>query len=99
MKKIFVLSDDKIKTARLIEAVKYEVKKYLKREQKKTLPENADYWDFDCRYGQNEKEARPIHQKEINKCLDEAEAQELKSFYLEIMAKPAARRKKPDTNI
>ena len=47
MKKTFELTHPKIKVERMVEAVKHEVKKYLKRERNKTLPEDADYWDFD----------------------------------------------------
>ena len=46
MKKKFVLSHPKLKVARLIEAAKHDVK-YIKRERKKKLPEDVDYWDFD----------------------------------------------------
>ncbi len=94
MKKTFVLSHPKIKVARLFDAAKHEAKKYIKREQKKTLPEGADYWDFDCKYGRNQDEAHVIHVSQINKSIEEAEKEELGSFYLEIIAKPAVRTKK-----
>lgn len=91
MKKTFALTHPKIKLARLVEAAKYEVKKYLKRERNKSLPEGVDFWDFDCKYGHTEQEAQVIHLSQINKCMDEAEQQKLESFYLEIMAKPGYR--------
>ncbi len=96
MKKTFALTHPKIKLARLIEAAKYEVKKYLKRERNKTLPEDVDFWDFDCKYGHTEQEAKVIHLSQINKCMDEAEQLQLASFYLEIIAKPGYRVKKRD---
>jgi hypothetical protein len=88
MKKTFVLSHPKIKLPRLVDAIKHEVKKYLKRERNKTLPEGTDYWDFDCRYGADESTAEVIHLSTINKHIDKAEENELASFYLEILAKP-----------
>lgn len=91
MKKTFALTHPKIKLARLVEAAKYEVKKYLKRERNKSLPEGVDFWDFDCKYGHTEQEAQVIHLSQINKYMDEAEQQKLESFYLEIMAKPGYR--------
>jgi len=94
MKKTFALTHPKIKLPRLIEAAKHEVKKYLKRERNKTLPEGVDYWDFDCKYGHTEAQAEVIHLSEINKYMDEAEKEELESFYLEILAKPGIRAKK-----
>ncbi|WP_286266648.1 DUF6172 family protein [Thalassotalea atypica] len=95
MKKTFSLTHEKIKPARLVDSIKHEVKKYIKRERNKTLPQDADYWDFDCKYGTSEQEAEDIHMKEINKSIDKAVAADLTSFYLEIMAKPAVRKMNP----
>jgi hypothetical protein len=92
MKKTFVLSHPKIKLPRLVESIKHEVKKYLKRERNKTLPNGADYWDFDCRFGTDKDSAEVIHLATINKHIDEAEKNELESFYLEILAKPGVRK-------
>ena len=61
MKKTFILSHPKLKIARLIEAAKHDVKKYIKRERKKKLSEDVDYWDFDCKYGHTEQKAKTIH--------------------------------------
>lgn len=91
MKKTFVLSHPKKKLPRLIESFKHEVKKYLKRERNKSLPEGADFWDFDCRYGVDQQSAESIHLGSINKHIDKAEQQQLESFYLEIIARPAVK--------
>lgn len=95
MKKTFKLSHPKIKYPRLIDAAKNEAKKYLKRERNKALPDDADFWDFDCRYGVTEQEAEVIHVAEINQYISQAEAQQLESFYLEILARPAKRNPRP----
>ena len=97
MKKTFVISHPKIKVARLFESAKHEVKKYLKRERNKQRPEGVDFWDFDCKYGHTEQEARVIHLSQINQCIDEAERLQLGSFYLEIIAKAGHRVKKQDS--
>lgn len=89
MKKTFVLSHPKIKTPRLFEAAKSDVKKYFKRERNKKLPPGADFWDFDCRFGKTEDEAEEVRISEINASISEVEAQGLASFYLEILARPA----------
>ena len=94
MKKTYKLTHPKIKLARLIDSVKHDVKKYLKRERNKKLPQGVDFWDFDCKYGVTEDEAVVIHVSAINKHIDEAEKNELESFYLEIMAAPGYRTKK-----
>jgi hypothetical protein len=95
MKKTFKLSHSKLPLPRLVEAIKYEVKKYIKRERRKTLPPKVDFWDFDCRFGVSEENCDVIHLSAINKSISEAEAKKLESFYLEILVKPGYRRKKP----
>ena len=95
MKKTFKLSHPKIKLPRLVEAIKHEVKKYIKRERKKTLPPKVDFWDFDCRFGVDEASSEVIHLSAINKSISQAESNQLESFYLEILVKPGYRTKKP----
>ena len=95
MKKTFKMSHPKKKTPRLVEAHKSEARKYLKRERKKKLPPKADFWDFDCRFGDDEASSEVIHVSAINKYISLAESKQLESFYLEILAKPGYRTKKP----
>ena len=95
MKKTFNLTHPKIKVPRLVEGIKYEVKKYIKRERRKILPPKADFWDFDCRFGVDEASSDVIHVSAINKSISQAESKQLESFYLEILAKPGHRTKKP----
>lgn len=95
MKKTFKLTHKKIKLPRLVDAIKHEVKKYLKRERRRPLPADADYWDFDCKFGVDEEDARVIHVSEINKLISWAESEGLESFYLEVLVKPCRRIKNP----
>ena len=95
MKKTFKLTHPKIKPLRVVEAIKYEVKKYLKRERRKELPKGAEFWDFDCRMGVDEESSEAVHVYDINKAIDQAELKRLESFYLEILAKPGRKIKKP----
>ena len=95
MKKTFKLTHPKIKAPKLVQTIKHEVRKYLRRERRKHLPEGVDFWDFDCRCGVDEASSEVIHVSDIDKAIDQAESKQLKSFYLEILAKPGRRRKKP----
>jgi len=95
MKKTFKLDHPKIKVPRLVAAIKNEARKYIKRERRKDLPEGVDYWGFDCRFGVDEASSGVVHVSDINKSIDLAESKQLESFYLEILAKPGHRRKKP----
>ena len=94
MKKTFKLTHEIIKYPRMIEGVKSEVRKYLKRNRRKELPKGADYWDFDCKFGATEETAEVIHLSEMDKHINEAETKELQSFYVEILGKPGHRLKK-----
>lgn len=98
MKKTFALTHSKLNTARLVDSIKHEIKKYLARERRKPVPEGKDYWTFDCRFGASAEAAATIFTSEINKHIDAAAAQELPEFYLEILAR-ACNHKPRDTDL
>lgn len=91
MKKSFPLTSATHKPARVIEGIKADIRKYLKRERRKALPEETDFWDFDCRAGKDEPSAVTIHVSEITKPIDTAATENWDSVYIEILAKPAKR--------
>jgi len=95
MKKTFNLTHPKTKYARLVDAVRSDIKRYLKRERKKALPEGFDTWDFDCKFGSTVDEAKVLDVTELSKAINEAETQGLKSFYVEILAQAGHRPPKP----
>ena len=97
MKKTFSFSHPKKKRPRVADAIKHELKKYIKRERNKALPEGVDFWDFDCRFGADETSSDVIHVSEINKVISEADVEGLDTFFLEVLAKPAKRTKKPES--
>ncbi len=94
MKKTFPIEIEGKKPERVVDSIKHEINKYLKRERKKKLPEGADFWDFDCQVGVNKEEATPKHVAELSKAIDAVLAAESKIVYIEIIAKPAARTRK-----
>ncbi len=91
MKKSFPLTSPSHKPARVIEGIKAEIRKYLKRERRKPLPEEVDFWDFDCRAGKDDPSAETIHVSEITKPVDAAAENGWDSVYIEILAKPGHR--------
>ena len=91
MKKTFPINDPKNTPARVIEAIKSELRKYVKRERKKKLPEGVDFWDFDCKVGETADKALPLHVAEINQALDHALTDDWQAVYFEIIAKPGIR--------
>lgn len=94
MKKVFKLTDPKKAPARQVDYVKHEIKKYIARERRKTLPERVDYWDFDCAIGTDEKSTNKIHIDDINKNIDALVAKDAESFYIEVLIKEGYRNKK-----
>ncbi|MFT7511543.1 MAG: hypothetical protein ACI9QL_000749 [Candidatus Omnitrophota bacterium] len=95
MKKTFNLIHPKIKKPRMVEAVRCELRKYVKRERRRALPKGVDFWDFNCKFGATEAEAKDVHLAEISTCITGAETANLDAFYVEILSKPGIRTKKP----
>lgn len=94
MKKEFKLTDPKKAPARQVDYVKHEISKYIARERRKPLREGVDFWDFDCKIGNDQESAEVIHVAEINKSIDKIVIGNSDKFYIEILAKPGRRTKK-----
>ncbi len=94
MKKTFSLTHPKIKTARLVDSIKHDIRKYLGRERRKALPEGTDYWTFDCQFGASIDTAEDIYTSEINQYIDGAVAQGLTEIYIVILARAAIHKPK-----
>jgi hypothetical protein len=91
MRKTFQLKPEGKHPDRHLEAVKHEIRKYIRREKRRDLPENTDYWAFDCRFGAQAESAQTIHVEEITASIDAAVTTEGAQFYIEILARPAKR--------
>jgi len=91
VKKTFQLRIEGKHPDRLLEAIKHEIRKYVKRQRRVPLPEGVDYWDFDCQFGPSQAAATPIHFATITSLIDAAAKQGEDMFYLELVAKPGHR--------
>jgi 3-methyladenine DNA glycosylase AlkC len=88
MKKIFKLTDEKKHEDRVLEAVKNDIRKYVKREKKKKLADaKTTYWDFDCKVGATSDSAKVVDFDELIKELDAVKATGATECYVEILAK------------
>jgi hypothetical protein len=94
MRKTFPLEVEGLQPPRVVEGVKHEVRKYVKRERKKKLPEGVDFWDFACRVGGDEASAVAVHLEEVTKGIDAAVGEGRKEVFVEIVAKPGTRTKR-----
>ena len=95
MKKTFQLAAEGKNPDRLLEAIKNEIRKYVKRERRRELPAGADYWDFDCRFGATEAAAQPAHLSTLIGLIDGVAKEGGSQFYVEILVKPAQRKARP----
>lgn len=98
MKKTFKLHVEGKNSDRVLDAIKHEVRKYVKREKRKTLPQGAHYWAFDCKFGATADVAEPLHLGEITKQMDVIARAGGESFYVEILARPAERTPREDAD-
>jgi len=87
LKKTFYLRQENKNPDRLLESVKHEIRKYMKRERKKRLPEEAVFWDFDCRFGLSSEAAEPLPSSGIIAALDRAHDAGWETCYVEIIAR------------
>lgn len=95
MKKTFSYSDPKHAPPRVVEQIKAKVRKYLKRERRKPLPDEVDFWDFDCRIGKVHTESDSAHVATLIEAIDRGASEGWEQIYIEILAKPGRRTKRP----
>lgn len=95
MRKTYPLSVEGKHPDRVLDAVKHDIRKYLKRERRRALPEGTDFWDFDCKFGLTSESAAPAHLATVIPQLDVAAREGATSVYVEILARAAKRKPRP----
>jgi Family of unknown function (DUF6172) len=91
MRKTFALRPEGKHPDRVLDAVKHEIRKYMKRERRRELPEGAHFWDFDCRFGADSATAASVHPAELTGLLDAMAGQAATQCFVELLAKPGVR--------
>jgi Family of unknown function (DUF6172) len=87
MRKYFPLHIEGRHPDRVLDAVKHEVRKYLKRERRRDLPEGVDFWDFDCKCGLQAANAEVVHVASLIAAIDAFAQTQVSAVYVEILAK------------
>ena len=95
MKKTYTLLIEGKNRDRLLDASKHDIRKYVKRERTKGLPEGVDFWDFDCKAGTSDASATPVHIAEMMATVDALVKDGANQFYVEITSKPGHRTARP----
>lgn len=96
MKKTFNLQIENKNQDRNVDSIKNEIRKYIKREQKKSLPKGKDFWFFDCKFAKDEDTPEEIAFSDIIKFVNEAVEANSKTFYLEIISRAEERKKEAE---
>lgn len=86
MKKVFPLHDPVKAPARVVDAVKHEVRKYVRREHNKELPEGFDLWAFACKVGPNAESAKACVLGDVSAKIDEVATGGASEVYVEVIA-------------
>ena len=86
MKKTFPLQQSGKASARVVDSVKHEVRKYVRREHRKVLPEGFDLWEFACKVGGDVGTAVACPLGEVSAKIDEVVAAGGTEVYVEIVA-------------
>ncbi len=96
MRKTFPLAIEGKNPDRVIEAVKHDIRKYIKRERRRELPEGVDFWDFDCKFGPSKEAAEVIHFAALTSSIDALVQAGGAQLYVELLAKHGVRTFKPE---
>ena len=86
MKKTFPIQvPDKV-TDRVVESIKGEVRKYLKRERRKKIPEGFDQWDFACKVGPEQIAAETKTVDDVFPAVDAVAKSGSPKVYIEVLS-------------
>ena len=98
MKKTFPLIASHKASARVLDAVKHEIRKYVKRERRKAVPAGFDEWEFACKIGAEADSAENKALRDVGSAVDAIAASGSSSVYIEVIAIPAHRARTSPTS-
>lgn len=91
MKKVFPFKVPGKADPGVVESVKLDVRKYVKRERRKALPKGFSQWNLACRAGSSAAAATECDLPGLIAMIDEVAAAGGTEIYLEILATPGHR--------
>ena len=95
MRKTYSLNIEGKNRDRLLEASKHDIRKYVKRERSRPLPEGVDFYDFDCKFGSDEASASVVHFATLMGLIDTVAQEGGAQFYVEVVTKHGHRTARP----
>jgi hypothetical protein len=94
MKKTFPLHVPGKENPRVVQAIKLELTKYVKRERRKTLPPDVDFWHFNCKVGSASETAAFTPLPDVPRSVERVAQSGATEVYVEILATPVVREKR-----
>jgi len=98
MKKTFPLGVPGKEGPRVLEMIKLEITKYVKRERKKTLPPEMNVWDFQCKVGSGSITASAVVFPDLSKAIEAVALAGSDEVYVEILASAGFRERKTSSS-
>jgi hypothetical protein len=95
MRKTYDLRPEGKHPDRVLDAIRHDIRRYLKRERRRGCPEGVDFWDFDCRFGPDQAQAVVARPAELSGLLDALARTGAAQCYVEILARPGVRGVRP----
>ena len=86
MKKTFLLTDEKKEPQRVLESIKHDIRKYIKREKRKDLVSGSNFWKINAKFGKTEDSIVEIRFVDIMKNITEASEQNWASFHIQLIS-------------
>jgi len=86
MNKSYNLIEKKRDKDRVVESIKHEIRKYIKREKNKPLPDDVDFWKLECKISKNSDKLASIEFQNLIKTIDILVSEEAESLNIEILS-------------
>lgn len=94
MNKTYKLIEEKRDKDRVVEAIKHEIRKYIKREKNKSLPEGVDFWKLECKISKDSNELAFVEFQNLIKTIDILVSEEAETLNIEILSFEGIRKPK-----
>lgn len=91
MRQTFTFAESTHKPPQALAALKSKIRKYIKRELRKPLPDDKHRWAFDCRVGPTQDDATDALVSEVIHRVDAVFETDSPTVFVEIFARPDAK--------
>ena len=86
MNKSYKLIEEKRNKDRVVESVKHEIRKYIKREKNKSLPKDVDFWKLECKISKDNDALVFVEFPNLIKTIDTLVLENAQTLNIEILS-------------